>query len=143
LVRLKDAIEELKPELRVFRDENSIELFDLPDTPLPPADAPEPPRFVPEYDNLVLAHADRTRVLADEHRSRVFLSTARVRATFLLNGFVGGTWKIERTGGAVTLVIEPFEPLPDEAREALLEEGERLIRFVEDDAEALKVRLSR
>jgi hypothetical protein len=62
---------------------------------------------------------------------------------FLLDGFVGGTWKIERTRGAVPLVIEPFEPLPDEAREALLEEGERLIRFVEDDAEALEVRLSR
>jgi hypothetical protein len=60
LVRLKDAIEELKPELRVFRDENSIELFDFPDAPLPPADVPEPLRFVPEYDNLVLAHAGRT-----------------------------------------------------------------------------------
>jgi hypothetical protein len=110
------------PELRVFRDENSIELFDFPDAPLPPADAPEPPRFVPEYDNMVLAHAGRTRVIADEHRSRVFLS-AQIRATFLLDGFVGGTWKIERTRGAVTLVIEPFEPLPDETREALLEEG--------------------
>jgi Winged helix DNA-binding domain len=82
-------------------------------------------------------------VIADEHRSRVFLSAALVRARFLLDGFVGGTWKIERTRGAVPLVIEPVEPLPDEAREALLEEGERLIRFVEDDAEALEVRLSR
>jgi hypothetical protein len=143
LVRLKDPIEELRPELRIFRDESGTELFDLPDAPLPPADAPAPPRFVPEYDNLVLAHADRTRVIADEHRSRVFLSAARVRATFLLDGFAVGTWKIERTKGAVTLVIEPFEPLPQEPRDALLEEGERLIRFVEDEAESFEVRLSR
>jgi hypothetical protein len=96
LVRLKDPIEELKPELRVFRGESGNGLLDLPDAPLPPADTPAPPRFVPEYDNLVLAHADRTRVIADEHRSQVFLSAARVRATFLLDGFVGGTWKIKK-----------------------------------------------
>ena len=142
MVRLKDPIEKLKPELRSFRDEKGNELLDLPDAPLPPAEAPAPPRFVPEYDNLVLAHADRTRVIADEHRSRVFLSAARVRATFLLDGFVGGTWKIEKTKGTATLVIEPFEPLPEEARDALLEEGERLIRFVEDDAEAFEIRPS-
>jgi hypothetical protein len=139
LVRLKDPIEELKSELRVFRDENGNELLDLPDAPLPPAYTPAPPRFVPEYDNLVLAHADRTRVIADKHRSRVFLSAARVRATFLLDGFVGGTWKIEKTKGAATLMIEPFEPLPEAARDAFLEEGERLIRFVEDDAEAFEI----
>ena len=142
LVRLKDPIEELKPELCIFRDENDNELLDLPDAPLPPADAPALPRFVPEYDNLVLAHADRTRVIADEHRSRVFLSAARVRATFLLDGFVHGTWKIERTKGAATLLIEPFDPLSEKARDALLEEGERLIRFIEDDAEEFEVRLS-
>ena len=141
LVRLKEPIEELKPELHIFRDENGNELLDLPDAPLPPADAPAP-RFVPEYDNLVLAHANRTRVIADEHRSRVFFSAARVRATFLLDGFVGGTWKIEKTKGAATLVIEPFEPLPEAARDALLKEGERLIRFVEDGAEAFEIRLS-
>jgi Winged helix DNA-binding domain len=142
LVRLKDSIEELKPELRVFRNESNNELLDLPDAPLPPPDAPAPPRFVPDYDNLVLAHTDRTRVISDEHRSRVFLSAARVRATFLLDGFVSGTWKIEKTKGTATLVIEPFEPLPEAARDALLEEGERLVRFVEDDAEAFEVRLS-
>jgi hypothetical protein len=142
LVWLKEPIEELKPELRIFRDENGNELLDLPDTPLPPADAPAPPRFVPEYDNLVLAHANRTRVIANEHRSRVFLSAARVRATFLLDGFVGGTWKIEKTKGAATLVIEPFEPVSEAARDALVEEGERMIRFVEDGAEAFEIRLS-
>jgi hypothetical protein len=142
LVRLKDSLEELKPELRILRNESGTELLDLPDAPLPPEDVPAPPRFVPEYDNLLLAQADRTRVIAEVHHSRVFLSAARVRATFLLDGFVAGTWKPERTKGSATLVIEPFEPVPEESREALLEEGERLIRFVEDDAGAFEVRLS-
>ena len=105
-------------------------MFDLPDAPLPDADAPAPVRFMPEYDNLVLSHADRTRVIPDEHRPRVFLSAGRVRATFLVDGFVAGTWKIEREGGAARLGIEPFEPLPKGAGEALDEEGEGLLRFL-------------
>jgi hypothetical protein len=74
-----------------------------------------------------------------EYRKAVYLTVGRVRATFLLDGFVGGTWKTERTGNVATLVIEPFEPLSPEARSALLEEGERLIRFVEDSAETFEV----
>ena len=99
LVRLKDRIQELKPELRSFRDERGNELLDLPDAPLPSADTPAPVRFVPDYDNLILSHADRRRVIADEYRSKVFLSAGRVRATFLVDGFVCGTWKIRRTRG--------------------------------------------
>ena len=134
LTGLKGAVEALKPELRRCRDERGKELLDGADQPLPPADAPAPPRFLPEYDNLVLSHADRARVIADEHRPKVFLSAGRVRATFLVDGFVHGAWRIERTGGAARLVIEPFAPLSGEARDALLEEGERLVRFVEDGA---------
>ncbi len=140
-VRLKEPVEEIKPELRTFRDERGNELIDLPDAPLPPADTPAPPRFVPDYDNLVLSHADRTRVIPDEHRKKVFLSAARVRATFLVDGFVGGAWKIEKTRKTARLVIEPFEPLSSEDRDALAEEGERLVRFVAEPqgAEAFEV----
>jgi hypothetical protein len=140
LVRLKESVGKLKPELRSFRDEGDNELLDLPDAPLPPADAPAPVRFVPDYDNLILSHADRTRVIADEHRNKVFLSAARVRATFLLDGFVSGAWKIERSKKEATLVIEPFEHLSKRDRDALAEEGERLVRFVGDGAEAFGVR---
>jgi hypothetical protein len=87
--------EEIKPELRIIRDENDNELLDLPDAALPSGDTPAPPRFVPDYDNLVLSHADRGRVISDEHRKKVFLSAARVRATFLIDGFVRGAWKVE------------------------------------------------
>ncbi len=78
-------------------------------------------------------------MIADEHRPKVFLSAGRVRATFLVDGFVRGAWKIERAPGAARLVIEPFAPLSAEARDALLEEGERLVRFVEDGATAFAV----
>ena len=142
LTRTKGAIEALKPELRSFRDQKGNELLDLPDAPLPPGDAPAPVRFVPDYDNLILSHADRTRVISDEHRPKIFLSAARVRATFLVDGFVRGAWKIEKNRCSATLIIEPFEPLADEDRDALSEEGERLLRFVADGAETAEVRFA-
>lgn len=132
MVRLKEPVEALRPELRTFRDEGGRELFDLPEAPLPAAgSSPAPVRFLPEYDNLVLSYADRTRFIADEHRSRVFLSAGRVRATFLVDGFVAGTWRVARERGApAKLEIEPFGPLPRNEREALDEEGERLLGFL-------------
>ena len=142
LVRMQDQIEDLKPELRVFTDEQGNEILDLPDMPLPPADAPAPARFLPEYDNLVLSHADRTRFVPEEHRTKVFLSAARVRATFLLDGTVRGTWKIEGSQNAATLVVEPFEPLAEKDRQALVEEGERLVRFVEAGAGSHELRFA-
>jgi len=141
--QLKPVVEEMmRPELHTFHDENGNELFDLPDAPLPPADTPTPPRFVPDYDNLVLSHAERGRVLPDEHRKKVFLSAARVRATFLIDGFVRGAWKIEKTSKTAILLIEPFEPLSTEDRETLRDEGERLVRFVAEPqgAEMFEVR---
>ncbi|MBC8137440.1 MAG: AlkZ family DNA glycosylase [Fibrella sp.] len=142
LTGLQSTVHALRPELRVFANENGAELFDMPDAPLPPGDAPAPIRFLPEYDNLLLAHNDRTRIIADEHRRLVFLSAARVRATFLVDGFVGGAWTIERMNKTVTLVIEPFTPLADPDREALAEEGERLLRFVEPGAVTFAVRFT-
>jgi hypothetical protein len=140
LVRLKEPVDEMRGELRSFEDEGGNELLDLPDAPLPSADTIAPPRFVPEYDNLVLAHADRRRVIADEDRKKVFLSAARVRATILLDGFVAGVWKIEKTKKTATLVVEPFRPLSAENRGALAEEGERLLRFATDGTPELDVR---
>ena len=96
---------------------------------------------MPEYDNLVRSHADRGRVISDEHRPKVFLSAGRVRATFLLDGFVRGAWKVEKAEGAATLVVEPFEPLSHKDRDALTEEGERLLRFVADGSDTLDIRL--
>src|SRR5918997_1853294 len=140
LTRLGEVIDQLRPRLRTFRDEHGKELFDLPDAPLPNPDTPAPPRFLPEFDNLILSHADRTRFIANDYRKVIASKNGMVPATVLVDGFVRGTWKTERTRGKATLVIEPFEPLSASIREALAEEGERLVRFVGDGAKAYAVR---
>ncbi|MBC8170655.1 MAG: AlkZ family DNA glycosylase [Anaerolineae bacterium] len=142
LVNLKSVLEPFKAELIVYRDEQGKELLDLPDMLLPDADTIAPIRFIPEYDNLLIAQADRRRIIADEDRPKVFLSSARVRATFLVDGFVRGTWKTERVKKAATLIIEPFAVLPNEVREALVDEGERLITFIEVEADAYRVQFA-
>lgn len=121
----KAVLEGLRDRLLSFEDERGRELFDLPDAPRPDEDTPAPPRFLPDFDNLVLAHADRTRVLADEHRPAVVTKNLRVRATFLCDGVVAGTWKVERRKAKATLRIEPFEPLPRRAARALAERARR------------------
>jgi hypothetical protein len=140
--RLKEAAAALKPDLVTYRDENGVELYDLPDAPLPDPDTPAPVRFVPEYDNLVLSHADRTRIIANDFRKQVFLSAGRVRSTILVDGFVRGAWKIETTKTAAALVIEPFAPLAPADRAALVDEGEQLLRFVEDRSQTLDIRFA-
>jgi hypothetical protein len=131
LTGLKAALKELEPELVILRDECGNELFDLPGAPLPDGHTPAPPLFLPEYDNAILSHADRSRIVPEEHRSKVFVGAGRVLATFLLDGFVAGTWKIEREGRRARIALEPFGRLAKADRAALEAEGERLLRFVE------------
>ncbi|MEZ4668659.1 MAG: winged helix DNA-binding domain-containing protein [Anaerolineae bacterium] len=141
LPKLKEAVEALKPDLVVYPDDGRRELFDMPDAVIPAADTPAPPRFLPEFDNLLLSHSKRTRVIADEHRSKVYLPGLRVAATILIDGFVAGVWKATTAKKVATLTIEPFAPLPKVERQALIEEGERLVRFIEAEAKSYVVRL--
>jgi hypothetical protein len=142
MTRLGKVTERLRSRLRTFRDEHGNELFDLPDAPRPEPYTPTQARFLPEFDNLILSHADRTRVIADDYRKLIASKNGMVPATVLVDGFVRGTWKTERTRGQAMLMIEPFESLSKEDRDALSEEGERLIRFAEEDAEAFGVRFA-
>lgn len=140
---LRAVFEELRPSLATFRDERKRELFDLPEAPRPGEDEPAPVRFLPEFDNLVLSHDDRTRVMADEHRSRVVTKNLQVNATFLVDGFVAGTWKVERKKKTATLVLDPFGPLAKKTLAALEKEGDALLRFVEEEAEVREVRATK
>jgi len=139
-LKLKETSEKLRRELRTYRDEGRRELFDLPDKSLPDGELPASVRFLPEYDNLLLSHSNRTRVIADGYRSRVYLPGLRVAATILVDGFVRGSWKIERSRNVATLVVEPFESLTRRDRADLTEEGEKLVRFVEADSRSFEVR---
>ncbi|MFA1551269.1 winged helix DNA-binding domain-containing protein [Actinomadura chokoriensis] len=129
-----EALERLRPSLRVFADDRGRELFDLPDAPRPGEDVPAPARFLPEFDSLVLAHADRRRVIADAHRPSLTTKNLRVRAVFLWDGLARGIWDTEYKRKVATLRMRPFEPLPQTAVDELTVEGEALLRFLEPDA---------
>ena len=135
LTGLKKVIDPLKDDLVIYEDENGTELLDLPEMPLPSGDTPAPMRFMPEYDNLLISYKDRSRVIADVYKKRVLLTAGRVASTILVDGFVAGTWKADRNGKTAILRISPFEPLEDTSKQALINEGENLIRFVDEDAE--------
>lgn len=122
LTRLREAFERLRPALAVFRDENGVELFDLPDAPRPDADTPAPPRFLPEFDNLLLSHADRTRVVAPEIKGRTWTGN-QAHCTLLLDGFLAGLWKQDGN----TLTVQLFHDTSAARREEIAAEGERML----------------
>ncbi|WUI00764.1 winged helix DNA-binding domain-containing protein [Spirillospora sp. NBC_00431] len=135
LRRMDAEFAELRPELRVHKDENGVELFDLPDAPLT-EDGPAPVRFLPGFDNLVLAYADRTRLMTDEQRKVVCVG-AEIKPTLLVDGRVHALWalKHDRKAGHATLTIELFAPLPDgTAAEEVEEEAARLLGFAAPEA---------
>jgi hypothetical protein len=113
-----------RPSLRRFRDELGRELLDLPRRPLPPAGTKAPPRFLPMWDSVLLAHSDRTRILPDAYRKAV-IRGGDIQRTFLVDGFVAGTWRLEDE----RVELEPFEPLARGARRALEGEATALARF--------------
>ncbi len=140
LPTLKETVESLRPQLTVYRDEKKRELFDVADAPVPDGDAPAPVRFLPEFDNILLSHKVRTRIVADAHRKKVYLPALRVAATILVDGFVGGVWKVEKAKGVATLSIEPLVPLTKKQREEMEAEAEPLVRFVEADAKGYAIK---
>jgi hypothetical protein len=121
------ALDRLEPLVR-FRDEQGRELLDVARAPLPDADTPAPVRFLPKWDNVLLAWADRTRVLPEKYRKKVIRVNGDVAPTFLVDGFVAGIWRVEN--GRV--VLEPFAALPRPVRRELKDESERLEAFLAD-----------
>ncbi|MEE1807243.1 winged helix DNA-binding domain-containing protein [Streptomyces sp. BE133] len=135
LTRLRETLDGLRSQLHVFHDERGTELFDLPGAPLADPDLPVPVRFLPAFDNLLLGHTDRARVISDADRKLVMPGQAMVRPTFLVDGFVHGTWSVK--GSA--LLIAPFRPLSQAGTQAVLDEAERLLAFVAPDAAKRRV----
>jgi hypothetical protein len=122
VVDFAGALEALEP-LRRFRDEKGRELLDLPRAPLPAADTPAPVRFLPKWDNTLLAHADRTRVLPEELRKTVIGKSGDVTQTFLVDGVVAGSWSADKRG---KVALTPFAPLPRTAKRAVEDEAAEL-----------------
>jgi hypothetical protein len=97
LTRLREVFDRLRPALRVDVGENGAQLFDLPDAPRPDPDTPAPARFLPEYDNLLFSHADRTRVNPAAHRIPLFPGNGAALGYYLLDGVWAGLWRTERS----------------------------------------------
>lgn len=129
------VLDAMRSELALFTDEGGRrELFDLPGAPRPGAGAAAPPRLLPEFDNLVLAWDDRSRVIATEHRPLVTTKNLRVKATFLVDGVVAGTWTIAVKRRVATLTLAPFAGPPARpVLRALEAEAQRIVRLAEPE----------
>ena len=124
---LQRALDRLEP-LRRFRDEHGRELLDVPRGPLPDHETPAPVRFLPKWDNVLLAFADRTRVLPEQYRKTVIRMNGDVAQTFLVDGFVAGMWRVENG----RIVLEPFAALSRSVQHELEDEAGRLEAFLAD-----------
>ncbi len=138
---LKDAVESLRPRLRVFRDERKRELYDLANAPRPAAETPAPLRLLPEYDSLIATRADE-RFVAKADRKSVYLSALRIAATVLVDGFVAGTWKLDETKGVASLTLTPLRAWSPAVRREAGGEAEALLAFAHPGARRREVRIA-
>ena len=129
LTRLREVIDRLRPSLTVFTSDDGVTLYDVADAPRPDPHTPAPPRFLPEYDNVLFGHADRSRVIPDGRPVPLPPGNGAVAGTLLVDGGFAGTWKISRTDGGAVLAVQTFAVLSPSDHAAVVDEGERLLGF--------------
>ena len=129
LTKLREVFERLRDRLVVFSDESGRELFDLPDAQRPDPDVPAPVRLLGEYDNLLLGHADRTRIIPADFPWAAMLAPGRFVSNLLVDGELRATWWIEREGKAAVLGIRPFGRLSKREREDVEAEAQQMVEF--------------
>ena len=138
LTGLKAVLEQLRPAVVTFRDEHGAELFDLPTAPRPGEDAPAPPRLVAEFDNLILSHAERSRVIGPGATKKIYTANGIIPGTVLIDGFVAGMWRLDRRRDAAAVTIELFgregPPGSGAERDTLAAEAGRVLAFGAPDA---------
>lgn len=136
LTQFRPVLSAQRDRLRTFEDGQGRELLDLPDGPLPDPRSPSPPRFLPPFDNAIMSHADRARIMDQEVRALV--ARDRLMRTFLVDGFVAGSWQLE----GASLQIRPFRALNDAERRALEEEAQRLLALLVPEVSAPEVTIA-
>ena len=144
LTGMREVVERVRPRLRTFVDENGRELFDLPDAPRPEPDVPAATRFLPEYDNVLLSHADRTRVVPDGRRAALRRAGGIGFGSVLHDGLVCGVWRVsrDRAAGTSTLEVSLAERLAKRAVASIAAEGRRYLRFAARNAASAEVEIS-
>ena len=128
---MRPVFEKLRPRLKVFRDSNGAELFDLPRAPRPAAGVTAPIRLIPDYDNILLAHSDRTRIMPEGRHLGMFSSNGVMQGAVLVDGFVRAMWRPKAAAGTTTLLITPFtKPLAKSDRAAITDEALDLLELL-------------
>jgi hypothetical protein len=141
LTKLREAFERLRPRLVTFRDEDGREFFDLPDAPRPGPDVPAPVRFLGEFDNVLLGHADRRRVIPEDFPWEEMLAAGRFVNNLLVGGMLRAAWWIDRDGKrGATLGIKPFRELSRSERDEVEAEARLMVEFAAPEAERREVR---
>lgn len=126
LTRLREVFERLRPQLVTFRDEHGVELFDLPDAPRPGPDTPAPPRFLPEFDNVLLGHADRTRIIPAAYKGRNGVGNQSY-GTVLVDGFLAALWRLDETADDAVVTVQALGSLSGAQREEITQEAVDLL----------------
>jgi hypothetical protein len=115
---------QIRPALEGLAERDGM--YDAPRAPVASGRERAPVRFLPAYDSIILAHKDPSRIVPPEYVEAVYnRKNTTTKNTFTVDGFVAGTWRIERQ----RLTVEPFEPLPPKARREVDEEGARLLAW--------------
>jgi hypothetical protein len=141
LTHLREVVEPLRTELRVFRDENGQELFDLPDAPRPGPDVPAPVRFLYDFDNLLLSHADRSRLLTAQFQRVVRARHSPQPGAVLVDGVTAAHWALARDRDTATLTVRPHRPLRDDEAAAVSAEAAAVLEFAAAGSAERVVRL--
>ena len=120
--------------LVTYRNTRGQRLWDVADGLFVDPATPAPPRFLPDYDNLILSHADRARIVSEAVRMRLVRPNMVVPGTVLVDGFVRGTWTFDKPAkkrpGRLTITL--LEAVAARLQPALLAEGERFATFLGD-----------
>lgn len=135
LTRLAEVVERLRPRLTAWRNDRDVEVFDLPDAPRPDPETPAPVRLIAEWDNLTLSYADRTRVVAEADRKRIWTTNGIVPGMVLVDGTARAAWKLAQTKGAATVTVSIFGEVSARQRDEIGTEAGRLLAFAAPGAD--------
>jgi len=140
--RVRPALERMAGKLRTFSDEAGRVLYDLPRAARPSSEMDAPVRFLPRYDELLIAYQHRDRVIAPAHRHAIYSKNGIIEAVVLVDGFAAGTWRLVRGKNEAVLRVSAFARLAARERVAVDAEGDALLQFLAPDATIAGVRFA-